>query len=147
MWTHTHTWWDTACFRTDIYRLICYPGDFYCDMPVNHVIFGAESARTLQEELNTTGLDLFAGHAGSSYVKLANGATASLSVYIMTVCLCLLLSLWHRHSCSTVQWLSVTLSENYIITGFNTLWTHLCGTWYTMFSCFLLCNYWGFQNI
>lgn len=39
------------------------------------------------------GLDLLDGNAENSYIKLANGATACPSVYIMSVCVCLLLSL------------------------------------------------------
>lgn len=75
---------------------------------------------------NMIGLDLLDGHAGNRFIKLANGATASLSLYMLSLCACLparftLTKMLMQHSRASHPRLNIT--------GDNIFWLQHSARW------------------
>lgn len=79
------------------------------------------------------GLHLLDGHAGNRFIKLANGATVSLSVYILSLCSCLpslftLTKMLMQHSQASHLCLNVTVTRFLASTLFIPTHTSLRGS-------------------
>lgn len=118
--------------------MTCYNDIIFFSAPV---WTGSCNSALLQAEVNMIRLDLLNGHTGYSYIKLANGATACFSAYILSECIWLpaaftLTSLWR-----TVQHL-ISVSQLLCSRKWHYYWSqcslleHMSqwdATWYKMF--------------
>lgn len=106
----------------------CYNDMIFYSVPV---WTGSCNSVMLQAEVNMIGLDLLDGHTGNSYIKLANGATACLSVYILSECVCLsapqMTNTLTKHDAASHPCLTVSLQQKMTLLLFSMLitWTHV----------------------